>query len=434
MRASIITCTLAGLLCGLSAAYAQAPTASAPNKPSTTIKQTVQRDGNYYTVYVDYDYREAWAGNTHLNINVAVETIGMQTLKLIRCEKCEPENSIFASVADPVLVDGGQPSQSNTWRLVYRLVAALKPDADPQEYDITLRFEPPVAVSLAQPTTTPDIFVHFPLYVGVREKGRLAVKEPDKLKPEPATSGRTHQFVLTLHNYFHDYDANVQQLTVDSDPAGLVARVVRVQSSTGTTGTIKPDDPSTIIFNTPLNIAPAQEVRLTLDLEMAGMSSGNFISGFDDDAQVTFAFIYDDGKQRTISDYNYNRPVRLRPSNLVLLLSIALGVAAGVFIMSVWKVVRFEGDAKRRWLAVLSTVIIGLIVSILALQGELNISAFNLRASYDKPVMLFILSLFATVSGTPLLKKFFGLDKAGADDETTPSTPSTQTPTPTGSH
>jgi hypothetical protein len=169
-------------------------------------------------------------------------------------------------------------------------------------------------------------------------------------------------------------------------------------------------------------------------LEMAGMSSGNFISGFDDDAQVTFAFIYDDGKQRTISDYNYNRPVRLRPSNLVLLLSIALGVAAGVFIMSVWKVVRFEGEGKRRWLAVLSTVIIGLIVSILALQGELNISAFNLRASYDKPVMLFILSLFATVSGTPLLKKFFGLDKTGADGETAPATPSTQTPTPTGSH
>src|SRR5918912_4232960 len=115
---------------------------------------------------------------------------------------------------------------------------------------------------------------------------------------------------------------------------------------------------------------------------MAGVTSGTLISGFADNAQVTFNLAYDDGKQRKISGYAYERPLRLRPSLLVLLVSIALGISIGVFLMMVWKLLKLEGDAKRKRMAIVSTVIIGLIVSILALQGELNISAFNLRASY----------------------------------------------------
>ena len=96
------------------------------------------------------------------------------------------------------------------------------------------------------------------------------------------------------------------------------------------------------------------------------------------------------------------RPLRLRPSKTVSAFAIALGVTGGIFLMLVWRMLKLEGDRRRRWFALTSTVFIGLLVSILALQGglELNVSALNLRASYDKPFMLFILSLFATISGT----------------------------------
>nr|MDQ2938410.1 hypothetical protein [Acidobacteriota bacterium] len=82
------------------------------------------------------------------------------------------------------------------------------------------------------------------------------------------------------------------------------------------------------------------------------------------------------------------------------------------------------GQGMRKGFALATTVIIGLIVSMLALQGELNISleAFKIHASYDKPFMLFVLSMVATVMGTPVLRKFFGLDKTATTQVPKPAT------------
>ena len=171
---------------------------------------------------------------------------------------------------------------------------------------------------------------------------------------------------------------------------------------------------------------------LELDLEMVDFwTGGSIFSGFDSDAQVVVSFEYEDSERHTPAPYVLRRPLRLRPSKTVSAFAIALGVTGGIFLMLVWRMLKLEGDRRRRWFALTSTVFIGLLVSILALQGglELNVSALNLRASYDKPFMLFILSLFATISGTPLLKKYLQLDGTSGDGGDTSPAPA---PTRTG--
>jgi hypothetical protein len=279
---------------------------------------------------------------------------------------------------------------------------------EPKESNVELRFEPPDVEQLRR--TDPqysDILVSFPLFAGVLENGLLTVKEPAKIKPVACTSGHLQSMTLMVHNGFHDYTVNLQKVIVTANPPSLLANVV----SSSPRGKVERD---TITFETPVSIQPSQDENVTVDLKMAGMSPGNYLSGFDEDSQFEFRFVYDDGHGRTISNYTYPRSLRVQPSLLVLGVAVFLGIAVGLFLMSVWKILRFEGTGMRKGLAVATTVVIALIVSILALQGELNISfeAFKIRASYDKPLMLFVLSLFATVTGTPLLRKSFGLDKA----------------------
>lgn len=394
----------------LSAAYVNA-------QEKTTIKKIVNRYGNY-TIYIEYENRRAQAGNQNLEINVLIETLAKDSLKLVKCEGCDSSKSPFSQVAPPSTRGTIEPSATNSsYQTKYRFIAEIKSGIEPQEYDVDLRFEPPNADLLrANDRNYADIIESFPLFVGVSENGRLSVKEAPKTKPELCASGQNHSFTLVLKNGFHDYDVTLQKVTLSSSPEGLVSGIISSNPPGKIVGR------NTIVFDIPFSIAPSQEEELTIDLKMAGMAPRNYLSGFDEDSQLGFRFFYDDGKGRTLSDYTYPRALRLQASSLVLFIAVGLGISAGILLMSVWKILRFEGKGMRKGFAIATTVIIGLIVSMLALQGELNISleAFKIRASYDKPFMLFVLSMVATVMGTPVLRKFFGLDKS----------PTTQAPKP----
>ncbi len=400
--------------------HAQAPPQE-DGTPSTTIRTTVNRYGSSYTVNIDYDYRKALAGSQNLEINVMIETVSSKNLRLVSCERCDPGNSVFSRMSGPVLVDSiAADATSAALRTKYRLTAGIKKETEPQEYNVDLRLEPPDAENLRR--TDPlysDSFVSFPLYVGDLEKGLLSVKEPAKPKPELCTSGKPHSITLMLHNDYRDYTVNVQKVIISTEPASLLESVVAASPP----GKV---DRKTITLDAPLTIPPRQDESLTIDVQMAGMAPGNYLSGFDEDSQFQVRFVYDDGKGRTLSNYSYPKPLRMQPRFLVLSMAVLLGISVGLFLMSVWKILKYEGSGLRRGLAILSTVVIALVVSILALQGELNISfeAFKIRASYDKPLMLFILSLFATVMGTPVLRRVFGLGTSDSQPAS-PSTPAT---------
>jgi len=372
----------------------------------TTIKKTITPYDRSYTVNIEYDYLKALAGTDYLEINVSIETMG-KNLKLVSCERCDSNSSVFSHMSGPTLMDSGQPSAvDGVSRAKYRFVAGIKKDTRPKEYNVDLRFEPPdVELRRAVPGYS-DIFVGFPLYVGVLQDGLLTVSDP-KPKPESCSSGQIHPLTLVVHNDFPSYTLNLQKLTVTASPPGLLERVVSTETPGGQIVG------NTIVFDPPVSVAPSQDEILTLSVKMGGMSAGNYLLGFDPESQLNFRFVYDDSKGRRISDYTYNRGLRMQPRLLVLGIAVLLGISVGVFLMFVWKMLVLEGTGLRKGMAVATTVVIALVVSILALQGELNVSfeAFKLRASYDKPLMLFVFSLFATVLGTPVLRKAFGLDK-----------------------
>ncbi len=397
--------------------FLSAPYVDAQEK--TSIKKVVNRYGNY-TIYIDYENRKAQAGNQNLEINVMIETLAKDGLTLVKCEGCDSSKSPFTQVTGPFPGGTVQPSPTNSsYQTKYRFIAGIKSGIEPQEYAVDLRFEPPNAAQLrASDKNYADIIENFPLFVGVSENGKLSVKEASKTKPELCASGQNHTFTLVLKNGFHDYDVNLQKVTVSSNPEGLVRGIISSDPPGKIVGR------NTIVFDTPFSIAPSEEPELTIDLKMAGMSPRNYLSGFDEDSQLGFKLVYDDGKGRKVSDFTYVRPLRMQASSLVLFSAVALGISAGILLMSVWKILRFEGQGMRKGFALATTVIIGLIVSMLALQGELNISleAFKIHASYDKPFMLFVLSMVATVMGTPVLRKFFGLDKTATTQVPKPAT------------
>lgn len=394
--------------------------ARVPAQEKTTVKKTINRYGGNYTVYIDYENRKAQVGNQNLEINVMIETLARDNLRLVKCEGCDSSKSPFNQVSSPLLVATIEPNETtSSYQSKYRFLAGIKSGIEPQEYDVDLRFEPPNADHLrTSDKNYSDIIENFPLFVGVSEDGGLRVKESAKTKPELCASGQSHPFTLVLKNSFKDYDVNLQKVTLSSSPDGLFSGIISSNPPGKIVGR------NTIVFDTPFILAPSQEEELTIDLKMAGMTPRNYLSGFDEDSQLGFRFFYDDGKGRPISNYTYPRALRMQASSLVLFIAIALGISAGILLMSVWKILRFEGQGMRKGFAIATTVIIGLIVSMLALQGELNISleAFKIRASYDKPFMLFILSMAATVMGTPILRKFFGLDKSPTTPAPTPAT------------
>jgi len=372
----------------------------------TAIKKTITPYDRSYTVNIEYDYLKALAGTDYLEINVSIETMG-KNLKLVSCERCDSNSSVFSHMSGPTLMDSGQPSAvDGVSRAKYRFVAGIKKDTKPREYNVDLRFEPPDVELRRNVPGYSDIFVGFPLYVGVLQDGLLTVSDP-KPKPESCSSGQIHPLTLVVHNDFPSYTLNLQKLTVTASPPGLLERVVSTETPGGQIVG------NTIVFDPPVSVAPSQDEILTLSVKMGGMSAGNYLLGFDPESQLNFRFVYDDSKGRRISDYTYARGLRMQPRLLVLGIAVLLGISVGVFLMFVWKMLVLEGTGLRKGMAVATTVVIALVVSILALQGELNVSfeAFKLRASYDKPLMLFVFSLFATVLGTPVLRKAFGLDK-----------------------
>jgi hypothetical protein len=364
-----------------------------------------QYNGQSFTATVQYEPANAWVGNDNFSLTITIETIGSKVLELVECDRCGGADSPIKTKGALQLVEDGTPARDRPWKRTYHLDAPIKSDIDPRQYDIALRFASPRASS----GNVPDSFTTFPLYVGVREKGNLKVEESGSVKPELCMSER-HRFTLRMKNGFRNYDVHLQKLTIGSEPNGLVTRVVRVRAGDITT---QPSDadPLAVTFDPTFAIGAAQNEDLAVEVEMASMSWSTFLSGFGDDQRATFSLVYDDGWGRKISDYRYERPIRLQPGRGWLGFSVGLGVVAGIFLMSAWKLLSYEGALWRKVSLVVTTVLIGLITAVVALAGELNIALFNIRASTDKPMMLFVLSLVATVLGTPLLKKYLGLEK-----------------------
>jgi len=140
----------------------------------------------------------------------------------------------------------------------------------------------------------------------------------------------------------------------------------------------------------------------------------DLLIGFPDKAHLNVDVTYTDGFGRTISDLHQAFPITLRPRDRVLYLAILFGVIIGALIKIYLQRLQSEGVISNREVAkaVAITVFIGLVVSVIALAGQIKVTAFELTGSYDKPIVIFIIGLTGALVGAQLLmsliKRFTG--------------------------
>ena len=132
----------------------------------------------------------------------------------------------------------------------YKYLADIPEGTEPRIYLVT--------VSLAYPNDK-TVNRTFWLYVGVRNKGKLAVVNDPSATTEFFT-GTKNSYRLELENNFPDYPVNLRSITVKCDPQGLIEK--------------------TTIPIENVTIDALQRGGIDLDLKAAPMSFSTLLSGF----------------------------------------------------------------------------------------------------------------------------------------------------------
>jgi hypothetical protein len=350
------------------------------------ITEPVNRRYGNFNVDFEYYERDAFLGN-NLEVKVTVTSISNRSLKFVGFEEDDTSRSILARIdkLNENLLAG------DLLRAEYRYILGIKAEAIPQIYNIKLRFEPYERDKHPKDEQYADIIKTFPLNVGVRDGGLLRMGSEDGSEPILCTMGNQQDFYLPLINRFPRYAVNIERMEVITKPDGLIKRIVSTNPGGEINGNAVSFDPS-------ISIDSAQRQLLTLRLEMASMSFTRFADNFfDDPHKVELAFVYNDGHGRRISDYIHSVEIKVKPSGSLWLLSMLLGVMLGTTV----SLSRKPGEITKSLITV--RVIIGVIASFLVWVGHIQIFVWNLRGSYDNPLIIFLIGFAASYVGQALL-------------------------------
>lgn len=206
-------------------------------------------------------------------------------------------------------------------------------------------------------------------------------------------TGDSTPFVLKLSNAFEQYPINLREIRIRSNPANLIEPAQQLKQ-----------------------YSPYESVRLhdkpfDLTVRLAGMSAKQLFYGFDDDSKIILDFVYDDGEAELV-DY---KEIKLneRASVTVLMIAILLGVLAGSLVkLYMQSLPKKQVSRKERLWFIVGTAAVGIVLSLVALFGEVQVVAFKLQGSYDNPKLLFIASLGVTIIGLPLFDILFRVSKS----------------------
>jgi hypothetical protein len=330
-------------------------------------------DKKVFHVYVNYEVEKAYAGNQYFPMDVSITTDG--TAGDLILKECKPPDGAKLET---------QVESADATR--YKCVVNIKPEADPRRYRIDFTFMYP----------NQNLTSNCLLAVGVRTNkdasGNDRVSIKPKANPIEFQASRRNEFLFDIHNGFPDYPAVIKSVTVTASRPELL-RNVNVSSL---------DAPSN-------EIDSLQTTHASASFDVAGMSLRDLLIGFPDNAQLIMDVTYTDGYGRTISDVHQQFPMTLRPRDRVLYLAIVIGVVVGALIKIYLQRLQSQGVISRREVvkAVAITVIIGLVVSVIALAGQIKVTAFELTGSYDKPIVIFIIGLTGALVGAQLLMSWF---------------------------
>jgi hypothetical protein len=343
------------------------------NVYGTTQEFTITTiDKNVFHVSVSYEIQKAYAGNEYFPLDISITTSGTGVLALNECKP--PDGAKLESRLEAK--DG----------MSYRCVINIKNEADPRPYRIDFTFM----------YSGQNISANCVLEVGVRSNKVAGGGERITIKPKASPiefyASRKNEFPFTIQNNFPDYTTIIKSVNITASTPELLRNV------------------DTTSLDAPNNeIESLQTKHAVARFDVAGMSLRDLLFGFPEKAHINVDVTYTDGYGRTISDAHQEFPITLRPRDGVLYIAIFVGVIVGALIKIYLQRLQSQGVIDKREVAkaVGITVIIGLVVSVIALAGQIRITAFELTGSYDKPIVIFMIGLTGALVGAQLLMSWF---------------------------
>ncbi|MFN2516392.1 MAG: hypothetical protein ABR556_09265 [Pyrinomonadaceae bacterium] len=373
--------------------------------PKDTSAQVLDAVNDYYLIEAEYDKKQAYPGSRNLYLKITMRTplgVSVPPNKVLKFAKYEPleDSNLDISLASHEV---GR-IKNNFKEDLYTFQIKIPEGTEPRVHRIKLKFQYP-------DDSTVDRFVD--LFVGLRSLGKLKVVETAY---EPLVAGQSGVCLLKLGNDYPDYVINVHRISLTSLPSSLINKV-EVPQVNDSKAEI---NGNTINFKPPLSIAPFQQSSIQMNVKARPMSVSNWIAGFGEGSKLVLSFEYDDSNERTITDFSHAAPIKIRPGDGSLLGAMFVGVLIGTGLKFYLEYLRKKGVINRKGVAVfiLITVLVGVVITIIAWAGQIQIIAFkDINLSYDRPVVIFIIGLIGALGGVHYLnnwaKKFLPADTDG---------------------
>jgi hypothetical protein len=374
------------------------PTATADDRPLTvTLSPQIN---SYYSVKASYLEKQAYIGNRNLVLTITMNSTGVVPesgrLTLAGVESFDEPRIKITHIGS-----GGDGIEQQ-----FRVDIPDDQALAPRLYKLTVEFRDQKQTRIQRQVD---------LNVGSQRTGKLRLVETGR---KPLILGERTPFTVRLANDYSDYTVSIKKIAVnlsaENSPADLIEGLEEVHRGDGVQASVSGNE---ITFTPGVSIDPggAQgQVNLLLKLKSWPSLMG-WATGYGDDTRLTLDVTYDDGHERTIYESYSDIKVKVRPGDRLLLWTMLLGVLAGTFIKFYLEYLRKKGGVSRKGVAwfVAITVVVGVVITIIAWAGEIQITAFkDIKLSYDKPSVIFTIGLAGALSGVhymqKLLKKLTG--------------------------
>ena len=369
-------------------------------RPVTATSFKIDAVSQLYNVRAEYNGKLAIPGNTNLELKITMTNhkelpvpasdrlslAGCQSFDepRIKIEKLHEENKV-----EDVL---------NFTEYFFRVEIPKEMEARTYRIKLLFKYE-------SAPKKLP-VERYFPLNVGTLRPGKLKFI-PEEEESEPLELGiRSNtqgSFGFKLVNEYPDYTVNINRIAVGSSPSWLIGEIKAVESMNAVYGIQGKE----ILFDPPLSMLPSQEQFIKLMYVPGGTPRTKWITGFSDkDTKLIFNIQYDDSNERPISSFNPSAKIKVKPTDAILLGAMLIGVIVGTGIKFYLEYLHKSGIITRRGVAtfVLITVVVGVVITVIAWAGEIQIIAFkNIELSYDKPVVIGLIGLIGALVGVHYL-------------------------------
>lgn len=375
--------------------------------PKNTSAQVLDAVNEFYLIEAEYDKKQAYPGSRNLYLKITMRTpldVNVPPNKVLKFAKYDqPEDSkLDISLASH---EAGR-IKNNFKEELHTFLIKIPEGTEPRVHRLKLKFQYP-------DDSTVDRFVD--LFIGLWSHGKLKVVETGY---EPLVAGQSGVCSLKLGNDYPDYVINIHRITLTSVPSSLISRV-EVPAVNDSKAEISGN---TINFKPPLSIAPFQRSSIQMNVKARPMSVSNWIAGFGEGSKLVLSFEYDDSNERTITDFSHEAAIKIRPGDGSLLGAMFVGVLIGTGLKFYLEYLRKKGVINRKGVAVfiLITVLVGVVITIIAWAGQIQIIAFkDINLSYDRPVVIFIIGLIGALGGVHYLnnwaKKFLPGETDGGE-------------------